>query len=65
MAVLNDTPDYLICLNCESPCYIFEWEKGVPSEVCCEVCGSEESDQFLTEEDFDALADSEGAGKDG
>jgi len=59
MAPASDTPDYLICLNCESPCYVFEWEQGLPTEVLCEVCGSEENDQFLTEEEFDALAESD------
>lgn len=48
-------PDYLICLNCEAPTYVFEWKDDEVTEVICELCGSEETDQFLTQEDFDAL----------
>ncbi len=48
-------PEYLICLNCESPCYVFEWREDELQEAICEVCGNDESDQFLTQEDFDAL----------
>jgi len=48
-------PEFLICLNCESPCYLFEWEEDGATEAVCEVCGSEEVDQFLTPEDFDTL----------
>ena len=22
------SPEYLICLECETPCYVFEWEDG-------------------------------------
>lgn len=59
MATPTDSPEFLICLNCESPCYVFDWQKGIPTEVLCEICGSEEPDQFLTEEDFDSLGDTE------
>ena len=48
-------PEYLICLNCESPTYVFEWQEDELKEAVCETCGSEEVDQFLTEEDFEAL----------
>ena len=48
-------PDYLICLNCEAPSYVFEWENDEVTEAYCELCTSEEVDQFLTQEDFDAL----------
>jgi len=50
-------PEYLICLNCEAPAYVFEWENDEAKEIFCEVCGSEEEDQFLTQEDFDTLVD--------
>jgi hypothetical protein len=48
-------PEYLICLNCESPCYVFTWEEDQLVDVLCEVCGSEETDQFLTQDEFDEL----------
>lgn len=55
-------PDYLICLNCETPCYVFEWKDGACTEALCTACGNDEPDQFVTEEDFDAIVD-EGADK--
>lgn len=48
-------PDYLICLNCETPCYAFEWANGKLKEIQCLVCGNDEPDTFATEEEFDAL----------
>ncbi|MBZ0102320.1 MAG: hypothetical protein K8I65_09190 [Thermoanaerobaculia bacterium] len=50
-------PDYLICLNCENPTYNFEWGDGGVEQALCEVCGNDEPDQFVTEEDFDAIVD--------
>ena len=49
-------PDFLICLNCESPCYVFEWSDEGVSEALCQVCGNDEPDQFVTEEEFDEIA---------
>jgi len=48
-------PEYLICLNCETPCYDFEWTNNKIVEILCGVCGVEDPDEFATEEDFDAL----------
>lgn len=47
-------PDYLICANCETPCYVFEWEDGEVREAICPVCGNDETEQFVTEEDIEA-----------
>jgi hypothetical protein len=49
-------PDFLICLNCETPCYSFEWSEGKLTEILCAMCGNEELDEFATEEDLDELA---------
>ena len=49
-------PDFLICIECESPCYNFEWHEGKPTEILCEVCGNDDPDAFTTPEDYDALA---------
>ena len=51
-------PDYLICLNCESPCYVFEWEEGEIVEAACLVCGEEDPEEFLSQEEFDELTES-------
>jgi len=48
-------PEYLICLNCETPCYTFEWIDGELIEAVCLICGTDEADQFASEEDFDSL----------
>ena len=48
-------PDYVVCINCESPCYIFEWKDNQLTEAMCEVCGNEDVEEFLTPEDFDTL----------
>lgn len=50
-----DAPEYLICLNCETPCYSFEWRHGLLQEVLCLVCGNENRDEFMTEEDYDSM----------
>jgi len=48
--------DYLICLECESPCYIFEFKAEQLVEAMCTVCANDDPDLFLPEEDFDGLA---------
>jgi len=48
-------PDFLYCLECESPCYVFEYSEDVIKEAICIVCGNDEPDQFATPEDYEAL----------
>lgn len=50
-----DTPEYLICVECETPCYDFEFESGEVVSALCAACGNEEPDQFLTESQFEEL----------
>lgn len=50
-----DEPEYLLCLECETPCYSFEWTDGKLTEVMCMACGNDNVDQFMTEEEFEAL----------
>ena len=49
-------PDYLICLECENPLYVFEWKEGVTKEAICEVCGNEDVQQFATESEYEDLS---------
>jgi hypothetical protein len=49
-------PDYLICCDCETPCYVFEWRENAVREAVCESCGNEEASTFLTEEQYEAYA---------
>lgn len=48
-------PEYLICLDCETPCYTFEWVNGKLTEAMCLACGTDDTDQFVSEEDFEAI----------
>ena len=50
-----DTPEYLICLECETPCYDFGWKSGEVTEVLCPACGNEDPEQFLTESQYEEL----------
>lgn len=49
-------PDYVICLECEAPVYIFEWRDGKVLEAVCTVCGNEDVSCFATEDEYEALA---------
>ena len=49
-------PEYLICVECESPSYVFEWEAGEVTEAVCLVCTNDDPEQFMSEEDFDSYA---------
>lgn len=55
-----EAPEYLICLNCETPCYVFEWAEGEVTEALCTVCGDDDTDDFCTEEEFEAMTESGG-----
>lgn len=48
-------PEYLICVECETPCYVFEWEGGKVTEILCETCGNEQPEQFVTADDWEQL----------
>ncbi len=51
------SPEYLICLECEAPCYTFEWEDGKITEILCQVCGNEDPEQFAQPEEIDEMTD--------
>ena len=38
--------DYLICRECNTPCYIFETENGTVTEALCQVCGNDVPGRF-------------------
>jgi hypothetical protein len=48
-------PEYMVCLSCETPCYVFEWEDGAITEVLCMNCGNDDPEQFATEEEYESL----------
>jgi translation initiation factor 2 beta subunit (eIF-2beta)/eIF-5 len=49
-------PDYVICLECESPVYTFEWKDEKVSEAICTVCGNDEKSQFVTETEYEEMS---------
>ncbi len=49
-------PDYVICLECKSPVYIFEWKDGVLTEAHCALCGNDDVAQFITESDYEEMS---------
>lgn len=52
-------PEYVICLECENPCYTFDWGEEGLEHILCENCGNENPEQFVTEEEFDGLSSGE------
>ena len=50
------SPEYLICLECETPCYVFEWEDGKLTEVLCQACGNDDPEQFALPEDIEEMS---------
>jgi hypothetical protein len=50
---LMASPEYVVCLECETPCYQFEWEDGKISEVLCLSCGNDDPEQFLPPEELE------------
>ena len=50
-----DEPDYLVCVECETPCYMFEFKGSKLIEAVCEACGADEPEDFMTPEDYEAL----------
>ena len=47
-------PDFLVCMQCDTPCYVFEWDddKIRAREALCQVCGNDETGTFETDEDY-------------
>ena len=49
------SPEYVICLECETPCYVFEWVDGKLSEVLCQACANDDPDQFALPDDLEDM----------
>ena len=49
-------PDYLICMECETPTYVFEWGEGRATEIVCPMCGNDDPASFATEEELEEMA---------
>jgi|WetSurMetagenome_2_1015567.scaffolds.fasta_scaffold11957_4 hypothetical protein len=58
-------PEYLVCLECETPVYVFEWQNGRAVEVVCPICGNEDPASFATEEELEEMDAGEAAEDEG
>ncbi|HEV7768650.1 MAG TPA: hypothetical protein VGQ76_26875, partial [Thermoanaerobaculia bacterium] len=50
-----EEPEYLICLQCETPTYQFDFAGGKLSAVVCTACGNDDPSDFATEAEFDEM----------
>ena len=51
---MSTQPDYLICVECDTPLYVFEWDEDHSrlAGAQCPVCGNDRLEDFQTEEDL-------------
>jgi len=45
-------PEFLICNECDSPVYVFEWKDGRITEAFCTSCGNDKPALFTTDEEY-------------
>lgn len=50
------SPDFVICLDCESPIYTFEWNGAKVTEALCTACGNDQPDLFASEEEYEEMS---------
>lgn len=50
-------PEYVICLNCETPVYDVEWKEGKIISAMCPQCGNDDPMEFMTETDLEEQRD--------
>ncbi|HVN75016.1 MAG TPA: hypothetical protein VMT19_01780 [Thermoanaerobaculaceae bacterium] len=48
-------PEYLICMECESPVYVFEWANDRVVEALCPLCGNDDPNTFVSEEELEEM----------
>jgi transcription initiation factor IIE alpha subunit len=53
---MSDEPEYLICLECETPSYTFEWQNGKAVSAQCLACGNDDVEEFMTEADLEEMS---------
>ena len=52
-------PEYVICMECETPTYVFEWGNGKVVEALCPICGNDDATTFVSEEELEEMVASE------
>ena len=53
---LMDEPEYLICLQCETPTYQFEFTNGKLTAIVCTTCGNDDLSEFMTESELEEMS---------
>ena len=53
---MDDEPDYLICLQCETPTYQFEYITVNLATIVCATCGADDPADFMTEAEYEEQA---------
>jgi hypothetical protein len=48
-------PDFLICLECDTPVYTFDWADGKVVEALCPMCGNDDPATFASEEELEEM----------
>jgi hypothetical protein len=48
-----DEPEYMICLQCETPTYQFEFANGKLTQCVCTTCGNDDPSDFMTEAELE------------
>ncbi len=52
-AIMSE-PEYLICLECETPTYEFEYDNNEKLvTIRCTVCGTDDPSDFMTESELE------------
>ena len=52
---MESEPEYLICVECESPSYTFEWTREKIVSILCEMCGNDDTEGFVTESEYEDM----------
>ena len=50
---MDGEPEYLICLQCETPTYQFEYTNGKLGACVCGTCGNDDPTEFMTEAELE------------
>ena len=53
---MSSEPEFLICLNCDTPTYSFEWGNEKLLSVICDACGNDDPTEFLSEAEYDDMS---------
>lgn len=54
-SAVDGEPEYLICVDCESPTYTFEWANEKIITILCDVCGNDDPSEFVTESEYEDM----------